>query len=65
MIAEFNTVEVRKFNNNCRCKICDNYADEGVYMKSFRLSAQAFHICIPCWEEINEMINDYKVNNNK
>jgi len=65
MIDDFNEADVRKFRSNCRCKICDEYKDEGVYLKSFRLSAQPFHICLDCWDEINKMVEKYKSESNK
>lgn len=48
----------------CRCKICDRLldgeVDDVVYLKSFRLSAQPFHICLRCWKKINEMVEKYE-----
>lgn len=29
-----------------------------VYIKSFRLQAQPFHICIPCWKLINKLVEE-------
>lgn len=64
-IDEFNEVKIRKTKGtNCRCKICDRVLecdiDDIVYLKSFRLQAQPFHICIPCWKKINEMVEEYE-----
>lgn len=48
----------------CRCKICDRLLDseidDVVYLKSFRLSAQPFHICLRCWKKINEIVENYE-----
>lgn len=48
----------------CRCKICDRLldseVDDVVYLKSFRLSGQPFHICLRCWKKINEMVEKYE-----
>ena len=62
-IFEFNEVKVRKAKHGCRCKVCDNALtsdDDIVYLKSFRLSAQPFHICIDCWRKINGLVEQYK-----
>ena len=59
-VDEFNEVKIRKAANGCRCKICDNdvSCQKIVYLKSFRLSAQPFHICIPCWKKINTLVEE-------
>lgn len=64
MIDELNEVKIRKAANKCRCKICDNdvSGQDIVYLRSFRLQAQPFHICIHCWKEINKMVDDYLKN---
>lgn len=61
LIGEFNEVKIRKAASKCRCKICDNnvFGQDIIYLKSFRLQAQPFHICIPCWKEINQIVEDY------
>lgn len=58
----FNDVQIRKCTKNCYCKICDENVNgkDIVYLKSFRLQAQPFHICLECWGEINKMVEDYK-----
>lgn len=60
-IDYYNHVEIRKSQQySCRCKVCDKAVGDKtiVYLKTFRLSAQPFHICIPCWQKINEMVEE-------
>lgn len=58
-IDDFNRVEVRD-TKRCACKICDRELinEKIVYLKSFRLQAQPFHICIPCWRKLNILIEE-------
>nr|DAJ86265.1 MAG TPA: hypothetical protein [Bacteriophage sp.] len=58
-IDDFNRVEVRD-TKRCTCKICDRELinEKIVYLKSFRLQAQPFHICIPCWRKLNILIEE-------
>lgn len=61
-VDEFNEVEIRNAANRCRCKICDRDVSNQkiVYLKTFRLKAQAFHVCIPCWKKINILVEESK-----
>jgi len=62
-IHEFNSLDIRKAKQGCKCKVCDNSLtdkDDIVYLKSFRLSAQPFHICLNCWKNINELVQEYQ-----
>lgn len=58
-IDKFNEVSVRN-TKKCRCKICDQIITNQkiVYMKSFRLQAQPFQICISCWRKLNILIEE-------
>ena len=58
-IHEFNEFEVRN-TKRCTCKICDRELinEKIVYLKSFRLQAQPFHICIPCWRKLNIFVEE-------
>lgn len=51
-VNDFNTVEIR-ITRRCTCKICDRELinEKIVYLRSFRLQGQPFHICIPCWKK--------------
>ncbi len=57
---EYNKVKIRKAAKNCKCKVCDKDVSDQkvVYLKSFRLSGQQFHICIPCWKKINILVEE-------
>lgn len=58
-VHEFNKVDIRNTYKRCRCKVCDKEIVEDekvVYLKSFRLSSEPFHICIPCWRDINNLV---------
>ena len=61
-VDEFNELEIRKCTRYCNCKVCDKDVRDKdiVYIKSFRLHAQPFHICLDCWEQINALVCDYK-----
>lgn len=65
-IDEFNEFKIRKCTRSCSCKVCDKevMGKDIVYLKSFRLQAQPFHICLDCWEKMNSIVEDYK-NDNK
>ena len=59
-VHEYNEVKIRKAAKNCKCKVCDKDVSDQkvVYLKSFRLSGQPFHICIPCWRKINILVEN-------
>ena len=61
-LHEFNELEIRRSKRFCKCKICDSIVQNKdiVYIKSFRLNAQPFHICLDCWEKINLLVEEYK-----
>ena len=59
-IDEYSIVEIRKFNNGTRCKICDNIVSEGLYLKSFRTNNPVFHICFDCVDGLINMVSEYK-----
>lgn len=61
-IDEFNEFKIRKCTRDCNCKICDKQVNgkDIIYIKSFRLQAQPFHICLDCWEKMNSIVEDYK-----
>jgi hypothetical protein len=61
-VFDFNKLEIRKCTRSCSCKICDRDVmnKDIVYMKSFRLQSQPFHICLDCWKEINELVEAYE-----
>jgi len=61
-VDEFNEVKIRNASNGCRCKICDKEVSNQkiVYLKTFRLKSQPFHICIPCWKQINKLVEESK-----
>lgn len=56
-----NDLEIRKCTKSCKCKVCDKDArgKDIVYLRSFRLHGQPFHICFDCWKKINSLVNDY------
>lgn len=58
-VDDFNTVEVRS-TKKCICKICDRELvnEKIVYLKSFRLKAQPFQICISCWRKLNTLVEE-------
>lgn len=58
-IDDFNEVSVRN-TKKCRCKICDQIIinQKIIYMRSFRLQAQPFQICISCWKKLNILIEE-------
>ena len=60
-VHRFNELEIRKCKRWCFCKVCDNPVQDKdvVYIKSFRLNAQPFHICLDCWKEIDELVESY------
>lgn len=64
-VDELNEVQIRKCMKSCNCKVCDREvkSKDIVYLKSFRLNAQPFHICLDCWEKINKMVMDYRKEN--
>ncbi len=59
LVDEFNELEIRT-TKRCICKVCDKQLENEkiVYIKSFRLHAQPFHICIPCWKQINRLVEE-------
>lgn len=60
-IYDLNEFEVRHAKKGCVCKICDselNNNDVIVYIKSFRLHGQPYHICIPCWRKLNKLVEE-------
>ena len=60
-IHEFNKFEVRHAKKGCVCKICDgalNDNDMVVYIRSFRLHGQPYHICISCWKKLNKLVEE-------
>lgn len=63
-VDEFNKLEIRT-TKKCICKVCDKQLknEKIVYIKSFRLHAQPFHICIPCWKQINKLVEENEKEN--
>lgn len=61
-VHDFNELEIRKCKRSCSCKVCDKEVmdEDIVYLKSFRLQAQPFHICLDCWENINLLVQEYE-----
>ena len=61
-VHSFNELEIRKCKRSCNCKVCDKEVMDKdiVYLKSFRLHAQPFHICLDCWRKINSLVNEYE-----
>lgn len=59
-VHEFNEVKIRNAANRCRCKICDQdvSSQKIIYLKTFRLEGQPFHICILCWKKINTLVEE-------
>lgn len=64
-VDEFNDLQIRKCTRSCSCKVCDKevFDKDIIYLKSFRLQAQPFHICLDCWSKINELVQNYKEEN--
>lgn len=64
-VDSLNELEIRKCARDCNCKVCDkNVRDKDiVYLKSFRLHSQPFHICLDCWKKINLLVNEYEKSN--
>lgn len=62
-VHESNKLDIKKCRRDCRCKVCDkNIKDKDVvYIKSFRLNAQPFHICFDCWEKIDDLVDNYRL----
>ena len=62
-IHKYNELDIRKCIRDCRCKVCDKNVknEDVVYIKSFRLNAQPFHICLDCWAKINSLVDNYKL----
>ena len=60
-VYKFNDLEIRKCTRGCFCKVCDEYLIDKdiVYLRSFRLNSQPFHICLDCWKKINLLVDDY------
>ena len=56
-----NDIEIRKCKRSCNCKVCDEdvFDKDIVYLRSFRLHGQPFHICLDCWKGINLLVNEY------
>lgn len=52
-------MEIR-ITKRCICKVCDKQLENEkiIYIKSFRLHAQPFHICISCWKQINKLVEE-------
>lgn len=63
-VDDFNELEIRKCTRSCNCKVCDKnvIGEDIVYLKSFRLHSQPFHICLNCWKKINSLVNEYESN---
>lgn len=61
-VDDCNELEIKKCTRYCNCKICDEDVKDKdiVYLKSFRLNAQPFHICLDCWKKINLLVNEYE-----
>lgn len=61
-VHKFNKLDIKECKRDCRCKICDKNVngEDIVYIKSFRLNAQPFHICLDCWKNINDLVCSYK-----
>lgn len=61
-VDNFNKLEIRKCKKSCSCKVCDKevIGKDIVYLKSFRLHAQPFHICLDCWKKINKLVDEYE-----
>lgn len=61
-VDDFNELEIRKCTRSCGCKVCDKQVMDKdiVYLKSFRLQAQPFHICLDCWKKINSLVEEYE-----
>lgn len=61
-IHKYNELDIRKCIRDCRCKVCDKNVknEDVVYIKSFRLNAQPYHICLDCWAKINDLVCSYK-----
>ena len=64
-VDRFNELEIRKGQRHGSCKVCDGDIKDKdiVYLKSFRLHSQPFHICLDCWDKINSLVNDYREEN--
>ena len=58
-VDDFNELEIR-ITKRCICKVCDKQLENEkiIYIKSFRLHAQPFHICISCWKQINKLVEE-------
>lgn len=58
-VYDSNELEIR-ITKRCICKVCNKQLknEKIVYIKSFRLHAQPFHICIPCWKQINKLVEE-------
>ena len=58
-VDEFNELEIGT-TKKCIGKVCDKQLknEKIVYIKSFRLHTQSFHICIPCWKQINRLVEE-------
>ena len=61
-VHNFNELEISKCTRDCNCKVCDENVrgKDIVYLKSFRLHSQPFHICLDCWKKINLLVNEYE-----
>ena len=61
-VSQMTEFEIRKCTRNCNCKVCDKDVKDKniVYLRSFRLHAQPFHICFDCWKNINLLVNQYE-----
>ena len=59
-IDSYNEFEVRPAKKGCMCKVCDRELNEDlvVYLRSFRLRGQPYHICIPCWRKLNVLVEE-------
>ena len=64
-VDDFNELEIRKCTRSCSCKVCDKQVIDKdiVYLKSFRLQGQPFHICLDCWKKINLLVEEYEKEN--
>lgn len=62
-VHKSNKLDIKECKRDCRCKICDKNVngEDIVYIKSFRLNAQPFHICLDCWAKINSLVDNCKL----
>lgn len=60
-VHQFNELEIRKGKRSGSCKVCDcEIKDKDiVYIHSFRNRGNC-HICLDCWDKINNLVLEYK-----